>query len=160
MRPFAVRYCRARMHVPLPGATAVDVAQQVCLALLTALPRHRDVGRPFLAFVHRVAANVVSDAYRAAARRPAEADLVPDRAETAAGPEHRALLADELCGLGPALARLTPTAREVLLLRVVVGLSAEETARAVGSTPGAVRAMQHRALASLRAVIGARPLAA
>jgi RNA polymerase sigma-70 factor (ECF subfamily) len=139
----------------------VDVAQQVCLALLTALPRHRDVGRPFLAFVHRVAANVLSDAYRAAARRPAEVtDLVPDRAETAAGPEHRALLADELCGLGPALARLTPTAREVLLLRVVVGLSAEETARAVGSTPGAVRAMQHRALASLRAVIGARPLAA
>jgi RNA polymerase sigma-70 factor (ECF subfamily) len=126
------------MHVPLPGATAVDVAQQVCLALLTALPR-----------------------YRAAVRRPAEvADLVPDRAETAAGPEHRALLADELRGPGPAPARLTPTAREVLLLRVVVGLSAEETARAVGSTPGAVRAMQHRALASLRAAIGARPLAA
>ncbi|MDT7700223.1 MAG: polymerase sigma-70 factor, subfamily [Pseudonocardiales bacterium] len=47
-----------------------------------------------------------------------------------------------------------------LLLRVVVGLSAEETARAVGSKPGTVRAMQHRALASLRAVIGARPLAA
>lgn len=40
--------------------------------------------------------------------------------------------------------------REILLLRVVVGLSAEETADAVGSTPGAVRVAQHRALARLR----------
>jgi RNA polymerase sigma-70 factor, ECF subfamily len=43
-----------------------------------------------------------------------------------------------------------------LILRVVVGLSAEETAEAVGSSPGAVRVAQHRALARLRAeVIGA-----
>jgi RNA polymerase sigma-70 factor (ECF subfamily) len=40
--------------------------------------------------------------------------------------------------------------REILLLRVVVGLSAEETAEAVGSTPGAVRVAQHRALTRLR----------
>jgi RNA polymerase sigma-70 factor (ECF subfamily) len=40
--------------------------------------------------------------------------------------------------------------REILVLRVVVGLSAEETADAVGSTPGAVRVAQHRALARLR----------
>jgi RNA polymerase sigma-70 factor (ECF subfamily) len=146
------------MHAPLPGATAEDVAQQVCVVLLTALPRYRDVGRPFLAFVHRVAVNEVSDAYRAAARRPAEVtDLVPDRPEIAAGPEDRALVADELRRLGPAL---TPAAREVLVLRLAVGLSAEETARAVGSTPGAVRAMQHRALATLRSVIVARPIAA
>ncbi len=40
--------------------------------------------------------------------------------------------------------------RDIVLLRVVVGLSAEETAEAVGSTPGAVRVAQHRALARLR----------
>jgi RNA polymerase sigma-70 factor (ECF subfamily) len=40
--------------------------------------------------------------------------------------------------------------REILVLRVVVGLSAEETAIAVGSTPGAVRVAQHRALNKLR----------
>ena len=40
--------------------------------------------------------------------------------------------------------------REILILRVVVGLSAEETAEAVGSTAGAVRVAQHRALAKLR----------
>jgi RNA polymerase sigma-70 factor (ECF subfamily) len=43
--------------------------------------------------------------------------------------------------------------REILILRVVNGLSAEETAEAVGSTPGAVRVAQHRALARLRKAI-------
>ncbi|REO45365.1 RNA polymerase subunit sigma, partial [Mycobacterium tuberculosis] len=37
-----------------------------------------------------------------------------------------------------------------LILRVVVGLSAEETAAAVGSTTGAVRVAQHRALQRLK----------
>ncbi|MEU9690166.1 sigma factor-like helix-turn-helix DNA-binding protein, partial [Amycolatopsis japonica] len=45
--------------------------------------------------------------------------------------------------------------REIVVLRVVVGLSAEETAEAVGSTPGAVRVAQHRALARLRKVLAA-----
>lgn len=45
--------------------------------------------------------------------------------------------------------------REILILRVVVGLSAEETADAVGSTPGAVRVAQHRALARLKSEVAA-----
>lgn len=43
--------------------------------------------------------------------------------------------------------------REILILRIVVGLSAEETAEAVGSTAGAVRVAQHRALARLKSAI-------
>jgi RNA polymerase sigma-70 factor, ECF subfamily len=39
------------------------------------------------------------------------------------------------------------------VLPVVVGLSADETAEAVNSTPGAVRVMQHRALARLRGAL-------
>ena len=45
--------------------------------------------------------------------------------------------------------------REILILRVVVGMSAEETAEAVGSTAGAVRVAQHRALARLKTEITA-----
>ena len=45
--------------------------------------------------------------------------------------------------------------REILILRVVVGLSAEETAEAVGSTAGAVRVAQHRALSRLKSEITA-----
>ena len=49
--------------------------------------------------------------------------------------------------------------REILILRVVVGLSAEETAEAVGSTPGAVRVAQHRALGRLRKVLASEGVA-
>ena len=45
---------------------------------------------------------------------------------------------------------LSDKAREIVILRVFVGLSAEETAEIVGSTAGAVRVAQHRALATLR----------
>lgn len=47
--------------------------------------------------------------------------------------------------------------REILHLRVVVGLSVEETAEAVGSTPGAVRVAQHRALNRLRDLLTSAP---
>ena len=52
--------------------------------------------------------------------------------------------------LGDLLRLLPEKQREIVVLRVVVGLSAEETAEAVGSTPGAVRVAQHRALLRLR----------
>lgn len=62
----------------------------------------------------------------------------------------------ELSGRMAQLLRVLPAKqREILLLRVVVGLSAEETAEAVGSTPGAVRVAQHRALARLRKTLSA-----
>jgi len=48
------------------------------------------------------------------------------------------------------LARLPENQRELLLLRVVSGLSAEETGNVLGMSPGAVRVAQHRALARLR----------
>ena len=51
------------------------------------------------------------------------------------------------------LATLPEKQREILILRVVVGMSAEETAEAVGSTAGAVRVAQHRALARLKSEI-------
>ncbi|MGH7869171.1 MAG: sigma-70 family RNA polymerase sigma factor, partial [Candidatus Dormibacteraceae bacterium] len=48
--------------------------------------------------------------------------------------------------------------REVLLLRVAVGLTAEETAETVGSTPGAVRRAQHHALGRLRNTLASEGL--
>jgi len=55
-------------------------------------------------------------------------------------------------GLPPHLAQLPPGEREVLVLRVAVGLSAERTAAALGTTPDLVRRVQHQALRRLRAL--------
>jgi RNA polymerase sigma-70 factor (ECF subfamily) len=152
IRPLVVRYCRARLgRMDRSAVSADDVAQEVCLAVLTALPGYRVQGRPFLAFVYGIASHKVIDAHRAATRNRAEpvAD-VPDSVEVADGPEQRALRIELTGEMAQLLDQLPDKQREILLLRVVVGLSAEETAEAVGSTPGAVRVAQHRALARLR----------
>ncbi|MGH8967269.1 MAG: sigma-70 family RNA polymerase sigma factor [Actinomycetes bacterium] len=152
IRPMVVRYCRARLgRMDRSSVSADDVAQEVCLAVLTALPGYRVQGRPFLAFVYGIASHKVIDAHRAATRNRSEpvAD-VPDAVEVSDGPEQRALRIELSGEMGKLLDTLPEKQREILLLRVVVGLSAEETAEAVGSTPGAVRVAQHRALARLR----------
>lgn len=152
IRPLVVRYCRARVgRQERSFASADDVAQEVCLAVLTALPSYRDQGRPFLAFVYGIAAHKVADAHRAAARNKAEPVAeVPDAPEGEAGPEQRAMHSELTTRMAAMLQVLPEKQREILVLRVVVGMSAEETAEAVGSTPGAVRVAQHRALARLR----------
>src|SRR5271154_1746835 len=71
------------------------------------------------------------------------------------GPEQAAIDADSVTRMSELLKILPDKQREILILRVVVGLSAEETAEAVGSTAGAVRVAQHRALARLKSAIAA-----
>ncbi len=156
VRPLVVRYCRARVgRQEKTFASADDVAQEVCLAVLTALPSYRDQGRPFLAFVYGIAAHKVADAHRSAARNRAEpvAEIPDSPAAYADGPEQRALQVELAERMTKLLGTLPDKQREILILRVVVGLSAEETADAVGSTPGAVRVAQHRALGRLRKVL-------
>ncbi|WP_425548796.1 RNA polymerase sigma factor ShbA [Amycolatopsis ultiminotia] len=152
VHPLVVRYCRARIGGLAGGyASADDVAQEVCLALLLALPTYREQGKPFLAYVYGIAQHKVADAHRAAARdRTEPIPEPPEATDLADGPEDR-VLRGELNRLLALVLRILPDRqREIVLLRVVVGLSAEETAEAVGSTPGAVRVAQHRALLRLR----------
>lgn len=155
IRPIVVRYCRARVGTTeRNGLSAEDVAQEVCLAAIMALPRYRDQGRPFLAFLYGIAAHKVADAYRAAGRDLSyPSDSLPDQQSADAGPERLAIEADSAARMNKLLGVLPEKQREILILRIVVGLSAEETAAAVGSTAGAVRVTQHRALARLRSEI-------
>ncbi|MCG7592944.1 sigma-70 family RNA polymerase sigma factor [Mycobacterium sp. C3-094] len=155
IRPLVVRYCRARVGTAeRSGLSADDVAQEVCLAAITALPRYKDQGRPFLAFVYGIAAHKVADAHRAAGRNRADPmEVVPERFAGEAGPEQMAIDSESSARMNALLQILPEKQREILILRVVVGMSAEETAEAVGSTAGAVRVAQHRALSRLKTEI-------
>ncbi|RVW11516.1 sigma-70 family RNA polymerase sigma factor [Prescottella agglutinans] len=152
IRPLVVRYCRARVGAAERGNLSPDdVAQEVCLAVMTALPRYQDQGRPFMAFVYGIAAHKVADAHRNAARNKSDPVAeVPDVVSSEDGPEDRALSSETSRQVNALLETLPEKHREILVLRLVVGLSAEETAAAVGSTAGAVRVAQHRAIAKLK----------
>ncbi|MQS06461.1 sigma-70 family RNA polymerase sigma factor [Streptomyces sp. IF17] len=158
VHPLALRYCRTRLS-RLPGDArhlVDDLAQEVCLAVLCALPRYRDTGRPFEAFVVAIAQHKVADLQRAALRRPGStavpSDEMPERPDDSLGPEERALLSSDAEWAKNLLDELPDHLRRLVVLRVAVGLTAEETGRRLGMSPGAVRVAQHRALSRLRAL--------
>lgn len=148
--PSVVRYCRARVNSN-QYPTAEDIAQEICLAVARALPDFVDRGLPFMAFVYRIAANKVVDARRVYSRDLSQpTSEVPDMGETVDSPETDVVAEFSSNEIVTLLDILNEKAREIIILRIFSGYSAEETARILGMTPGAVRVAQFRALAKLR----------
>ncbi len=150
-RVIAHRYSRVRLSSYAGGMHTVDdVAQDICLAVLAGIPGYRDHGRPFEAFVYGIAAHKVVDAQRRMAKAPRVVDDLPDDADDAPTPEERAVANAELAHAAHLLQQLPDRLRDVVVLRVGAGLSADETGRWLGMSPGSVRVSQHRALNRLR----------
>lgn len=154
VRHMAHRYAGARLGTyPAAAQTADDVAQEVCIAVLSALPGYEDRGLPFEAFVYRVASHKVADARRAHAQAPVTADHVESPVFDAevAGPEHHVVERDEASRAWSMLDHLSARQRDVLVLRVAVGLSVQETADTLDISAVSVRVTQLRAIRALRA---------
>lgn len=107
-------------------------------------------GAAFRSWVFTIAHHRMVDDRRRAARRPVISGAeVGEDAEVGHGEEDAlaALGSDRLHQL---LESLSPDQRDVLMLRIVADLSLEDTAAALGKQLGAVKSLQHRALAALR----------
>jgi len=131
IHPLVLRYCRARLgRQESVRGSAEDVAQDVCMAVVGALRSYQPKGLSFRAFVFGIAGNKVADVFRAGGRDRTEpvAEL-PDGVTTTDGPEDRLLAAERSERVRALLAYLTPRQREILVLRVAVGVSA-------GGSPG------------------------
>ncbi|WP_084721899.1 RNA polymerase sigma factor ShbA [Rhodococcus marinonascens] len=152
--PLVHRYCKTRLGtVDSSHVCADDVAQDVCLALMGALSTYEDQGKSLLSFIFGIAAHKVSDARRraarwsvATARTAAETKVVSVDDD----PEHQVLRGESHSSMSQLVETLSTRHQQVLFMRIVVGMSAEQTARVLDTTPGAVRVAQHRALNHLR----------
>ena len=130
-----------------------DMTSDVFLAVFTRLGAFSGTEAQFRSWVFTIAHHKMVDERRHRGRRPD-----PDPLETAA--EHSAGRAvpaeDEAFGnlamerVGAMLQRLTPDQRDVISLRILADLSVEQVAAMLGKPPGAVKALQHRALDALR----------
>ncbi len=127
---------------------AEDLTAQVFLKAWEAIGHYRLTERPFSAWLYRIAHNLVVDHFRM--RR----DAVPiddvirfDEKDTDLDDLTQRHLTAET--LRRAIHRLTTDQQQVILLRFIDGYSTEEVARIMGKGQGAVRTLQHRALASL-----------
>ena len=134
---------------------AEDLTEEVFMRVWRSLPGFKDRGAPFVAYLFRVARNAVIDFYRRNKYDAQETSLeditVKDRQPE---PGEATLHKMEHEEVREVMTQLRDEYRTVLVLRFLSNLSPDETAEVMGKTPGAVRVLQHRALAALRKLLG------
>jgi RNA polymerase sigma-70 factor (ECF subfamily) len=133
-------------------ATAEDLTSEVFVRLVERIDRFRYRGRPLLAWLYTIARNLVMDHHRRAGRSIPLALDTPQIADMP-DPEEMAEGALEQQRLAAALSCITEDQRDVIILKFIEGLDNETVAQTLGKSVGAVKALQHRALAALRRVM-------
>ena len=147
---YRLAWSRVRDH-----AEAEDVTAQTFLRALESLGGYQPRGKPFLAWLFRIAGNLIHDRGRRLERdrRDAGSERAPGRTERA-DPEAWLADADLAARVGVALQALPPDQQRAIVLRVSQGRSTRETARALGRSEPATKQLLHRAIAALRRAVG------
>jgi len=135
------------------AAEAEDVTSETFQRALVAMPRF-EPRRPFLAFLYRIARNVLVDRFRRERPYLGYEDAIAHPSEEPSL-EERAIALDSATRLREASAKLTPLQQDVIVMRFVEGLSYEEVAAATGKPESTIRGIQMRALAALRDLLRA-----
>jgi len=140
LQPRLLRFFGARA-----GDAAEDLAQDTWISVAQQLGSFDGDEQMFRSWFFTIAYRRFVDHCRRASRRadtPTASEAIEPLA-AAFEPEDQ-LTGDE--ALRVLLAPMTDEQAEIVLLRVIAGLSVEEVAAIVGKKPGAVRVVQHRAL--------------
>ncbi len=145
---YAPRIFRYIYHRLGDQSLAEDLTSEVFVRFL-----HARVSPDNLAaFLYRIAHNLIVDHLRQ--HSPAQSlneDIPSDRGD----PAQLAEVETERVRLRRAINRLTPEQQQVIILKFLEGLSNDEIARVIDKPVGAVKALQHRGLATLRNLLGA-----
>jgi len=128
---------------------AEDLVQQTFMKMIEALPRYRSMGVPFGAWVFRIARNLVID-WRRTSHPTAPIEIAAEHPASTDDPLAAAIRADDRARLLAAMDDLPGDQRAVLEWRFLAGLTPGETGVLMDRSAEAVRALQHRALRSLR----------
>lgn len=128
-----------------PGQ-AEDVVAETFTRAWAALPRYRDKGKPFSAWLYAIARNVITDLHRKNGRIVAVENL-PD-------PGHEIEHLDPVW-LSQALERLPGDQRKVIEMKYLMDMDNASVARTMHKSIGAINALQWRALRSLNVAMGA-----
>lgn len=134
------------------AAVAEDMTGQLFLKLLEAVHNEQQWNFSVVAWLYRIAHNLVVDHYRRQGRRHHVelAEWVESEEKAPDVLVERQLL---LARVREAMNELTDEQAQVILLRYGDGLSNREIAARMGKSEGAVKALQHRALLALRRLL-------
>lgn len=139
---------------------AEDLTGSTFVSAIEGLPKFRGPVEALGGWLFQIARHDLYDHRRKQSRsriEPLDDNLTEAAASDATvDPEELAIERLEGSRVMGALRELSPDQREVLLLRMAGGMTAPEVAAVLGKTTGAVKALQHRGLASLARVLGLR----
>jgi RNA polymerase sigma-70 factor (ECF subfamily) len=129
---------------------AEDLTTQTFLKMLESIGKFRWRAAPFSAWLFRIAHNLAMDHFRASRRwQPEEEVPEPDPGEGSAA-EREALESIGRKSMLELIENLSPEQQQVLTLKFVFNFSNGDAATILGKTEGAIKSLQHRALASLQ----------
>jgi len=135
-----------------------DVAQEVFVRVLLGMERFQGLSSP-KTWILAIARRTVADWYRKKRFKRlfslSEAQEIPSEE---LGPLERAERSERERKLRVALERLKKDARDVVVLRMVYGLSTEETAQVLEWSSAKTRTTLHRAMKKLQELLGEDPL--
>lgn len=128
---------------------AQDLTAEVFLKVIDAIKAHKGWRTSLTGWLFRIAHNLVVDHFRG---MPVKETLPLDEQLVAIEGNPSLAAAQVLTQrrLRAAVNRLTEDQQQVVILKFVEEMSNAEIARILGKTEGAVKSLQHRALASLR----------
>jgi RNA polymerase sigma-70 factor, ECF subfamily len=129
---------------------AEDLTTQTFLRMLEAIGRFQWRSVPFSAWLFRIAHNLAMDHFRANRRWQPEDEFPEAVHGEESSAEEQALASLGETSMLALIDQLSPEQRQVLTLKFVFRFSNGETAAVLGKSEGAVKSLQHRALASLQ----------
>lgn len=130
--------------------TAQDLTAEVFLRMVEGLPKYRERGYPFSSWLYSIANARVIDYFRHQRRHPQvpiDTLILTDHATTPDAHVHEQETIQEL---HRALNDLTPEQQTVVILRFIEGYDINTVAQIMRKKPGAIKALQHRALARMQ----------
>jgi RNA polymerase sigma-70 factor (ECF subfamily) len=147
------------LHQVRDREIAEDLTAGVFLEALQARTRFYGDAGALRSWLFRIARNNLIDHWRRSQRARSESFHEVEEAELARSipvedPEDTAIVSLDRQRLRAGIDTLSADQQEVVLLRLTGDLTSAEIAAIVGKTVGAVKALQHRAIAALARVLG------
>ena len=129
---------------------AEDLTTQTFMKMLESIGRFRWQSAPFSAWLFRIAHNLAMDHFRARRRWQPEADVPEPPGEAEPSAELEAMQSIGRQSMLELIEKLSPEQQQVLTLKFVFNFANADVAKILDKTEGAIKSLQHRALASLQ----------
>src|SRR6185437_12023255 len=127
---------------------AEDLTTQTFVKMLESIGKFRFRAAPFSAWLFRIAHNLAMDHFRAGRRWQPEEEVPEPLGSEESSAEDEAMQSIGRASMLELIEELSHEQQQVLTLKFVFNFSNKEAATILGKTEGAIKSLQHRALAS------------